>query len=164
MCADQNWAKGKYTHPPIDGLKAFARVYAGWALSQTFYREGLFKNLGYNSIEELLLDWENDHVNNWDANNLLTKIFTWQSGDISKGPIYNNEFKKALRSIKAKTIILPCTEDLYFRTEDNFFEAKNIPNSKIFPYDSPLGHCVANPGNDKNFEIELDRCIRELLN
>jgi len=36
--ADGNWNKGNYTNPPIEGLKAFGRVYAGWAFSQTFYR------------------------------------------------------------------------------------------------------------------------------
>ena len=164
LCADQNWNKGKYEKPPISGLKAFARVYAGWAFSQTFYREGLFKDLGYDSIEKLLVDWENDHIKNWDANNLLTKIATWQTGDISYGPLYKNDFKKALKSIKAKTIIISCTQDLYFPPEDNLFEAKYISNAEICIYDSPLGHCVANPGNDINFQIELDRCIKKLLN
>ncbi len=46
LCADQTWNNGNYTSPPISGLKAFARVYAGWAFSQTFYREGLYKKLG----------------------------------------------------------------------------------------------------------------------
>ena len=45
LCADQTWNNGNYTSPPISGLKAFARVYAGWAFSQTFYREGLYKKL-----------------------------------------------------------------------------------------------------------------------
>ena len=39
LCADQNWNKGDYDSPPVNGLKAFARVYAGWAFSQTFYRD-----------------------------------------------------------------------------------------------------------------------------
>ena len=39
LCADQNWMDGHYSSPPIKGLMAFARVYAGWAFSQTFYRE-----------------------------------------------------------------------------------------------------------------------------
>ena len=164
LCADQSWDKGKYNNPPVDGLKAFARVYAGWAFSQTFYRDSLFKKIGYNSLEDLLVDWENDHIANWDANNLLSKLATWQAGDISVGPLYNNNFIQALQSIKAKTIIIPCTQDLYFRPEDNFIEAQNIPNAEIYPYDSPFGHCVANPGNDINFEIELDNHIVKLLN
>ena len=37
--ADSVYADGNYNSPPIKGLKAFARIYAGWAFSQTFYRE-----------------------------------------------------------------------------------------------------------------------------
>ena len=50
----------------------------------------------------MLQDWGNDHVKNWDANNLLAKLKTWQTADISSGPIYNNDFQKALKSIKAR--------------------------------------------------------------
>ena len=163
LCADQHWNNGDYSSPPIKGLKAFARVYAGWAFSQTFYREELYKKLGFQTVEELFVDWENDHVENWDANNLLAKLATWQAHDISVGPHYNNDVKKALKSIRARTIIMPCTEDLYFRHEDNAFEAQFIPNAKIIPYSSPLGHCVANPGNDSDFEATLDKNIHELL-
>ena len=164
LCADQNWKEGHYLSPPIKGLKAFARIYAGWAFSQTFYREELYKKLGFNTIEELLVDWENDHIDNWDANNLLAKLATWQATDISFGPLFKNDIKKALQSIRAQTILIPCTQDLYFRSEDNFIEAQHIQNVEVRPYDSPLGHCVANPGNDPIFETELDRSIHDLIN
>ena len=58
---------------------------------------------------------------------------------------------------------MPCNQDLYFRTEDNKFEAKHIKNALLRPIDSPFGHCSANPGNDKNFELNLDKNISELL-
>ena len=164
LCADQNWKEGNYVSPPVNGLKAFARIYAGWAFSQTFYREKFYKKLGFNTIEDLLVNWENDHIENWDANNLLAKLATWQVNDISVGPHYKNDIKKALQSIRAQTILIPCNQDLYFRPEDNFFEAQHIPNVEIRPYDSPWGHCVANPGNDKNFEIALDKAVNDLLN
>ena len=163
LIADQNWNNGDYKSPPVAGLKAFGRVYAGWAFSQDFFREELYKQLGFETTEELLQDWENDHVENWDANNLLAKINTWQAADISFGPTYNNDFKKALKSISARTILMPCNQDLYFRTEDNEFEAKHIKNALLRPIDSPFGHCSANPGNDKNFELNLDKNISELL-
>ena len=164
LCADQNWADGHYSSPPIKGLKAFARVYAGWAFSQTFYRKELYKKLGFNTIEDLLVDWENDHIKNWDANDLLSKLATWQANDISFGPKYENNIQKALRSIRARTILISCTQDLYFRPEDNLIEAQHIPNAEIRPYDSPWGHCAANPGNDHGFEVELDKGIKDLLN
>ncbi len=164
LCADDNWNKGNYTNPPIKGLKAFARVYAGWAFSQSFFRESKYKELGYNSIENLLTDWENDHVNNWDANDLLTKLVTWQNSDISASPAYDYNFVNALKSIKSKAILIPCNHDLYFPPEDNEFEAQHIKNSEIRIYNSILGHCVANPGNDKGFQEVLDQAVSELIN
>ena len=164
LTADKKFNKGNYKKQPVDGLKAFGRVYAGWAFSQDFYREKLYKKFGFKNAEELLKDWANDHAKNWDANNLLSKLKTWQLNDISKGPIYKNNYIKALKSIRAKTILMPCNQDLYFRTEDNKFEKKFIFRSSLRPVDSPYGHCAANPGNDINFEKQLDKNIKELLN
>ena len=152
LIADKNWNKGDYTSPPISGLRAFGRVYAGWAFSQDFYREKLYKKFGFKKADDLLEDWANDHAKNWDANNLLSKLKTWQLNDISKGPLYKNNYVKALKSIKAKTILMPCNQDLYFRTKDNEYEKKLITNVSLRPFNSPYGHCAANPGNDKNFE------------
>jgi homoserine O-acetyltransferase len=163
LCADQNWNQGDYTSPPIDGLKAFARVYAGWAFSQTFYRDSLFKKIGYESLEDLLVDWEKDHAENWDANNLLCKLETWQTSDISIGPIYNGNIEMALKAIKAKTILMPCVQDLYFPPEDNAIEANYIGDADFRPFNSPWGHCAANPGNDPDFTAALEQAIKELL-
>jgi homoserine O-acetyltransferase len=163
LCADSHWNKGNYTSPPVEGLKAFGRVYAGWAFSQTFYRDGLYKQLGFDTPEDLLDDWAVDHAEGWDANNLLAKLATWQAGDISAGPVYDGNFIKALNNIKARAILMPCTHDLYFPPEDNVLEAMHIPNAELRPYDSPWGHCAANPGNDAGFTAALDENIRALL-
>jgi len=163
LCADQTWNGGDYASPPVAGLKAFGRVYAGWAFSQTFYRKALYRQLGFETVEDLLVDWENDHAENWDANNLLAKLATWQAGDISAGQLYGEDIKKALGAIQARTILMPCTQDLYFPPEDNAFEARHIPNAELRPYDSAWGHCAANPGNDDAFEAALDEGIRKLV-
>ncbi|MYK32997.1 MAG: alpha/beta fold hydrolase [Boseongicola sp. SB0670_bin_30] len=163
LCADQAWNGGDYDSAPVAGLKAFGRVYAGWAFSQTFYREGLYRELGFETVEELLVDWELDHAEGWDANDLLAKLATWQAGDISAGPLYKGDFKAALGAISARAILMPCTQDLYFPPEDNEIEAQHMSNAQFRPFDSPWGHCAANPGNDAGFAAALDAGIRELL-
>lgn len=161
--ADQNFESGNYSKPPVAGLKAFGRVYAGWAFSQTFYRQHLYRQLGFEAFEDLLVDWETDHAENWDANNLLLKLKSWQTSDISANSLYDNQFEKALAAITAKAILIPCTQDLYFPPADNEFEARYMPNASLRPYDSAWGHCVASPGNDPGFHDFLDGCISELL-
>lgn len=163
LCADPVWNGGHYDTQPIEGLKAFGRVYAGWAFSQAFYRDGLYQQLGYDNPAALMDDWATDHAENWDANNLLCKLATWQAGDVSAGPVFNGDFKTALGSITARTILMPCTRDLYFPPEDNEIEAALIPGAIFRPYASDFGHCAANPGNDAGFTAQLDANIQELL-
>ena len=143
-------------------MKAFARVYAGWAFSQTFYRDELYKILGFETPEDLLKDWEADHLE-WDANNLLSKLRTWQTADISANPVYAGDFQQALGAIQAKTIVIACSSDLYFPPEDNEIEVCQMRDAKLRIYDSPWGHCVASPGNDPQFTRFLDTAISELL-
>ena len=160
--ADADFADGNYTAPPVRGLKAFGRVYAGWAFSQTFYREQMYRLKGFDTAEALLQDWEQDHLD-WDANDLLCKLWTWQQGNIGAQPAYDGDFVRALGAIEAKTIVIACDNDLYFQPADNQIEIEHIRNGELRVYESPWGHCVASPGNDPEFERYLDRAIDELI-
>ena len=163
LLADGAFADGDYVAQPVAGLKAFGRVYAGWAYSQTFYRERLHRDLGFDTWEELLLDWERDHLD-WDANDLLAKLLTWQLGDISANGRYRGDFEGALRAIRARAILVPCTTDLYFPPEDNAIEARHMPNADLRPFNSPWGHCVATPSREgSDFLRILDTYVSELL-
>ena len=163
LTADNTFAGGDYTAPPEAGLRAFGRVYAGWAYSQAFYRERLHRALGFETWAELLLDWERDHLE-WDANDLLAKLHTWQLGDISVNERYRGDFERALGAIRARAILVPCTTDLYFPPEDNAFEVEHMPNAALRPYESPWGHCVASPSREgSDFMRYLDSCVSELL-
>lgn len=163
LCADPVWKGGHYRTQPVAGLRAFGRVYAGWAFSQGFYRNGLYRQLGYDSPMALMDDWAEDHAANWDANDLLCKLATWQDGDVSAGPAFRGDFKAALGAIRARCILMPCTRDLYFPPEDNEIEAGLIPGAIFAPYASDFGHCAANPGNDPGFAARLDTHIASLL-
>ena len=163
LMADPAFEGGDYVSPPEVGLRAFGRVYAGWAYSQAFYRERLHRELGFETWEELLRDWECDHLQ-WDANNLLAKLRTWQLGDISSNERYRGDFERALGAIQATAILVPCTTDLYFPPEDNAIEAQLMPNAVLRPFSSAWGHCAATPSRqDSDFMPFLDRCIAELL-
>ena len=161
--ADCAWNGGDYTEPPVVGLRAFGHIYAGWAFSQTWYREELYRELGHETVEDLLVDWEEDHAKNWDANDLLAKLWSWQQGDISANPAYGGDIARALGAIRARAILMPCTTDLYFPPEDNAIEARLMPNAELRPFDSPWGHAVASPGLVADFTQFHDDACRELL-
>ena len=54
LTADAAFADGWYRTPPVKGLIAFARVYAGWVYSQDFFREHEYRKMGLASMEDVL--------------------------------------------------------------------------------------------------------------
>ena len=164
IITDDAWQGGWYEKPPTKGLRAFGRIYAGWALSQAFYREELYLKLGYSSLEDFLIAfWEIRWLHS-DANDLLAMLWTWQHGDISANPKYHGDLEKALASIKAKAIVMPSKTDLYFPPEDNEYEVEHMPNAEFRPFLSIYGHGAGAPGGinppDGKF---LDDALKELL-
>lgn len=164
LTADAAWNNGWYDKKPEKGLRAAARVYAGWGFSQAFYREQLdLKTLGYSSLEDFLVAfWEGFFLPK-DANNLLTMLWTWQNGDISDNELYRGDFRKALGAIKAKAYVMPGRTDLYFPPEDSEFEVANMPNAKFIAFESIWGHFAGGPGTSVEDVKFLDGKLKELL-
>lgn len=164
LTADDAWQNGWYDRPPTKGLRAMARVYAGWGFSQAFYREELdLKALGYSSLEDFLIAfWEGFFLPK-DANNLLTMLWTWQHGDISANEVYRGDFDKALGAIKAKAIVMPGQTDLYFPPEDSEYEVSKMPNAELQPMPSIWGHFAGGPGLSPADVEFLDKALKALL-
>ena len=163
LTADDAWQGGWYTSPPNKGLRAMGRVYAGWAVSQAFYREEVYLKIGYSSLEDYLVAfWEGRRLGS-DANNFLAMIWTWQNADLSANPLYGGDFSKALGAIKAKAIVMPGKTDLYFPPEDNELEVRHIPNAELRTIDSIWGHLAGGPGFNPPDAKFVDDAMKELL-
>lgn len=164
LTADAAFDHGWYKEKPAKGLRAMARVYAGWGFSQAFYREQLdIKAMGYSTLEDFLVGfWEGLFLGR-DANNLLTMLWTWQNGDISDNELYHGDFAKALGAIKAKTYVMPGTTDLYFPPEDSQNEVAHMPNATFVPITSIWGHFAGGPGTNPADVKFLDDKLKELL-
>lgn len=164
LTADAAWAEGWYEKPPTRGLRAMARVYAGWGFSQAFYRERLdIVELGYSSLEDFLVAfWEGFFLPK-DANNLLAMLWTWQHGDISANELYGGDLKAALGAIKARAIVMPGQTDLYFPPEDSELEVAAMPDAELRPFPSIWGHFAGGPGLCKTDVDFLDRALTDLL-
>lgn len=145
LTADPTWNGNNFAGIPERGFRAFAHIYASWAASQAFYREGIYKHLGYNSLEDYLSRFWEMNYRKRDPHNLLAMIDTWLRCDISQNPLYEGDYLRAIKAIQAKTLVMPATTDLYFTPEDCAAEAALIPQADYRPISSIWGHRAGNP-------------------
>ena len=163
LCADEAFRDGGFTAFPERGMRAMARVYAGWALSQTFYREELWRGMGYSSLEDWLrTNWEANMLRR-DPDNLLAHVWAWQHADISANDLYAGDLARALGAITARALIMPCDHDLYFQVEDNRREVALMRNATLKVIESPWGHRAGMPSASPADERFLDDALRALL-
>lgn len=163
LLADPVFKNGYYEQAPIEGLKAFGRVYAGWAYSQAFFRNERYQDMGFNNADALVEAWADDHLN-YDANDLLSMMNTWRSGDISAQAPYNGDLNKALESITANLWLMPCEQDLYFRHEDSRLELQHLSHGTYAGFSSDFGHCAAGPGRFAEETNVMEHLILDILN
>ena len=163
LMADPNWQDGWFAARPVRGLRAMGRIYAGWALSQSFYREHLYRGLGYASLEDFLIGfWEANYLKR-DANNLLAMIGTWQNADISANDTDKRVLGKALARIQADCLLMPGTMDLYFTLADSEWEARHLKRVELKPIPSIWGHRAGNPYQCAEDDAFIDGAVKALL-
>ena len=148
---------------PQDGLRAMGRIYAGWALSQTFYRRELWRGLGFTSLEDFLVrSWEAGFLRR-DMRDLLAQLWTWQAGDISANDLFRGDLEMALASIKAKVLLMPSATDLYFQTDDNRAELPHLKYGKLVEIPSVWGHRAGNPRDNPEDAAFIDAQVNAFL-
>lgn len=149
--APEHIGNGRFTAEPRAALRAFGRIYAGWALSQDFYRarlhlaDGPVGNLGAADLETFLRrDWE-QRFGARPAADLYAQLMTWDAADISANDLYDGDLEKALRAIRARVLLMPGETDLYFRVADNAAELPVLSRATLEPIPSIWGHRAGNP-------------------
>jgi homoserine O-acetyltransferase/O-succinyltransferase len=163
LTADDAFRGGWYDEKPQKGLRAMARVYAGWGFSQAFYWEQAYRQLGFTSLEDFLVGfWEGFFLDRRDPNNLLAMLWTWQHGDVGDTPGFDGDHVAALRSIKADTISLPAEKDLYFPPEDEEYASGFIPNGELRVIPGVWGHFAGGGANPVDTKY-IDDVLKELL-
>lgn len=160
---------GRFTAQPRAALRAFARVYAGWALSQDFYREGRHlaegpvPNLGARDLDSFLVEaWEARYAAR-PAEDLYAQLVSWDAADISDNASYRGDLPCALRAIRAEVLLMPGDRDLYFRAADNAAELPHLAHARLLPIPSSWGHRAGNPANEPRDAAFIRAAVQELL-
>jgi homoserine O-acetyltransferase/O-succinyltransferase len=157
LTADPAFRDGRFVAKPSAGLRAMGRVYAGWAMSHAFYRDEVWREAGYRSLEDYLARAWDDAFSSRDANDLLAQILMWQSGDISRCPEFGGDIDRALAAIRARVLLMPGQTDRYFDMRDNEDEIGRLVNARsaeLHPIPSIHGHRAGNP-----IDIPADRAF-----
>ena len=165
MRTDAAFAQGWYPpdDPPVAGLRTFARIYAGWGLSQAFYWQREYLEIGFSSLEDFLVGfWEGYFLDGRDPNDLLCMLSCWQHGDVGRTPGFGGDTEAALRSIQCPVLALPCRTDLYFPPEDEQWASDLIPQGEVRVIDSVYGH-FAGLGIHAPDNAFIDESIKDLL-
>ena len=144
------------------GKRTMGRVWAGWGLSQTWYRERRYEQEGYTSLEDYLqADWEAGFAD-WDARDLLSLIDTWQAHDVGGPRGTDEEYTAAMAAITAEAVIMPSSTDLYFPPEDSAGEVALLAHGRLAVIESVFGH-AAGGGADPGDLAFIEREVRALL-
>ena len=162
LTADAAWMNGDYRDQPALGMKALARVYAAWGLSQGFYKQELWRSMGFESLEGFVAGFWERRYGRRDANNLLSMIRTWEMNDLAATPGINGSAARALASIRAKATILASATDLYFTKEDMRLEAAQVPGARFRVIPSLWGHMAGaglNPADSAFIARELSALL-----
>jgi homoserine O-acetyltransferase len=140
VMADAAFDNGNYTETPEVGLKAGARHWAGWGMSQEWYRQELYKQMGHETLEGFLQDFWEAAFLGFDANDLLSQMTMWQNNNVGDTLGYGGDHESALRSIRARVLYLACETDMYFPLEALQYEAEFIPDVTFIVIPSLWGH------------------------
>jgi homoserine O-acetyltransferase len=144
--APEYQGNGRFTAEPRAAVRAFAHIYAGWGLSQDFYRERLFETvLGQPDLATFI---ERDWVDSFAAHraaNLYAQALTWQEADISANDLYSGDLARALGAITARVLLMPSATDLYFRVADNEAELRHLRSGELATIPSIWGHRAGSP-------------------
>lgn len=160
--ADPRHGKGE---PPLAGLRAAGRVYAGWAYSQPWIKRAAYQEPDYAAaygVFETLDDWLEGY---WDklfatrhAGDIEAMARTWIANDVADG----GDLSAALGRITAKTRVMTATTDLYFTPADCREEAGMIGGAEYRDIDTDWGH-MCGAGQSRRETAIINTAIAELL-
>jgi homoserine O-acetyltransferase len=162
ITSDPAFQDGAYAHPGEvhRGLMRHAKLWAVMGWSTEFFYAGRMQDLGFSSLDDFVTNFMFGYFGVMDPNNLLTMAWKWQHGDVSRHT--GGDLAAALGRIKAKTLVLPIDEDMFFPPRDSAREQELTPNSTLKVLKSIDGH-LALFGTDAAMLAELDAHLADLL-
>ncbi len=160
--SDPGWNGGEYkSNAEVEaGLKRHAHVWAVMGFSTEFWKQEVWRALEFESKEAFLDGFLEPYFTVMDPNDLLTMMWKWQRGDVTRHT--GGDLAAALGRITAKTFVIPIDEDMFFPPRDCKAEQALIPNSELRVVEDVLGH-LGLFGVAPTYMPQIDRHLADLL-
>jgi len=160
IIADPHWNGGNYSsaQPPEQGMRLWSGWLSGVIVRTPGYQESLFPN-GQDAIG-YLKGVQDSGWRRMDAVDWIYQSWAYDQHNLGTTPGFNGDYHRALKSIKAKTLILAGTGDLLNPEYEAMEAARYIPDVRYVSINSsrPMGHIsgagISAPENElQNAEI-----------
>ncbi|MGB1884227.1 MAG: alpha/beta fold hydrolase [Gammaproteobacteria bacterium] len=160
--SDPAWADGFYSNSTdvAVGLKRHAEVWSVMGLCQAFYKQEVWRTLGFESLDEFIEGFWEAYFAPMDPNNLIWMGWKWRHGDVSL--MTGGNLGAALKKITAKTIVVAFGNDMFFPPADVAAEAAMIDGAEYRLIDSLWAHFAMFCMNDED-KAAIDQVFEDLL-
>jgi homoserine O-acetyltransferase/O-succinyltransferase len=159
--SDPNWNGGFYSpQSMVVGLRRHAQLWSIMGLSQRFYAQEVWRDYGFDSLDDFVRRFWEAYFLPMDPNNLIAMAWKWRHGDVSRNT--GGDLTAALKRIKARTMVVAFSRDMFFPPENCEAEARLISDAEYRLIDTPWAHfamfCLAASDREK-----IDECISDIL-
>ena len=141
IMSDPKWKGGNYAanEPPEQGMRLWSGWISGVIVRTPAYQESLFPK-GQDAIA--FLNKTQEAWRRVDAVDWVYQSWAYDQHDVGSTPGFNGEYQRALRSIKAKTLILAGSIDLLNPEYEAKESAKHINDVRYVAINEklPMGH------------------------
>lgn len=161
LMADTAWNNGDYKVQPEKGWRAWVNVLLTLA---TRTPAGLKADFPHPlDVVPWIKGWEDRWLKGgFDANDWIAQTWAYDRHDVGTTPGFNGDTYKALKSVKAKAILINAPDDLYNPTEEAAEAARYIPDARYVALPSLQGHFAGAPA--KKADVDMTNAkIKELL-
>jgi homoserine O-acetyltransferase/O-succinyltransferase len=158
---DPDFNNGHYQKQPEQGWKLRADILNVLATHTPEGIDAMFPN----PLD--VLPWIETQENavlktGFDANDWIAQTWAYDRHNIGDTPGLGGDYLKALRSIKAKALLMNAPGDLYNPTDQAIEAAKYIPDARYVPIPSVQGHTAGSAAKSADVEV-MNRTVREFL-
>lgn len=162
--APEHIGGGRFSAEPKAALRAFARIYAGWAMSQDWYRAGLHLSAsGAAGLDDFLDNHWAPGFTRRTAADLYAQATTWLHSDISANALYDGDLVRALNAITARVLLMPARTDLYFPVADNAADTPHLAHVELRPIPTIWGHRGGSPVDNPQDLAFLRKAVQDCL-